>query len=213
VKTYKYVLLDWDGNLAKTTQIWVETVDRILKKRGIELEHKDIIAGFSDFEKKLSEWGIKDPEVAYQETTKLAKELMPEAELYPDALEVLENLHSSGKKLALVSTGRRNNIDHLLKKYNLNKFFTAVIGYEDVKNHKPHSEPIEKAIKLLGGTKEESIMVGDSEADIGAANNAGVDSVLFFPKEHETFYDFEFLKGHNPTYIIQDMRKLENIVN
>jgi phosphoglycolate phosphatase-like HAD superfamily hydrolase len=54
-------------------------------------------------------------------------------------------------------------------------------------------------------------MVGDSASDIGAANNAGVDSILFFPPSHSRFYDIEKLKNLQPTYIIEDFRDIVRI--
>lgn len=51
-------------------------------------------------------------------------------------------------------------------------------------------------------------MIGDTEKDIAVANNAGIDSVLFYPPEHEEFYSLEKLKEHNPTYVISDFKEL-----
>lgn len=43
-------------------------------------------------------------------------------------------------------------------------------------------------------------------------NNAGVDSVLFYPVQHKKFYDLDKLKELNPTYIIDDFRQVMEIV-
>ena len=55
-------------------------------------------------------------------------------------------------------------------------------------------------------------MIGDTEKDVGAANNAGIDSILFFPPEHKRFYDIDKLKKHKPTHIVSDFRHIIEIV-
>ncbi len=55
-------------------------------------------------------------------------------------------------------------------------------------------------------------MIGDSDKDLGAANNFGIDSVLFYPPEHKKFYDIEKLKKLRPTYIVSDLRQILEIV-
>lgn len=45
-------------------------------------------------------------------------------------------------------------------------------------------------------------MIGDSDKDLGAARNFGIDSVLFYPAEHKKFYDLEKLKELEPTYFL-----------
>ena len=55
-------------------------------------------------------------------------------------------------------------------------------------------------------------MVGDTDKDLGAAANFGIDSMLFYPPEHEKFYPLEKLKGYNPTYVFDDFKKLLELV-
>lgn len=210
--TYKYILLDWDGNLAKTLDIWLEAFRAPLIKRGIHKSDKEIGASFGAFSTFMKELGIDDPESVYWEADAVASQLLPNVELYPDALEVLESLHRSGHKLALITTSPRVNVEHLLEKYDLVKYFDAVITHDEVDNHKPHPEPLEKALAALNGTKESAVMIGDSDKDLGAAQNFGVDSILFYPDEHQKFYDLEQLKKLNPTYVVGDFRDILDLV-
>ncbi len=101
---------------------------------------------------------------------------------------------------------------HILDGYDLTRFFQVIIAGDDTKNHKPHPEPLERAIERMGGTKEQAVMIGDSDKDLGAAKNAGVDSILFYPDEHKKFYDLSKLKAHEPTHIVSDFRQILEIV-
>lgn len=206
MKLYEYYLLDWDGNLAKTLDIWLEACRTPLLKRGVQVSDEEIGASFGAFLSYLQRWGVTDPEAALQEADEVAKQKLPNVELYPDALEVLERLHDSGKKLALITTSPHANIKHLLDKYNLGRLFDVIVSGDDVTQHKPHPEPLEKALNELGGTKEHAVMIGDSDKDLGAAQNFGIDSILFYPDEHRKFYSIDSLKAHQPTYIVSDFK-------
>jgi pyrophosphatase PpaX len=213
MKNYEYVLLDWDGNLAKTLDVWLEAYRQPLLKRGLNLTDKQIAAGFGQFNKNLIDWGFADEvEVITSEADQIASNLLPKVELYPDALIVLGTLKDLGKKTALVTTSMHRQIQKALDNHNMQYLFDAIVAWDDVTNHKPHAEPVEKALKMLGGNKEEAIMVGDTEKDILAGQNAGVDTILFYPPEHSRFYSLDKLKNHKPTYVIEDFRDLLKIV-
>jgi pyrophosphatase PpaX len=206
VKKYDYFLLDWDGNLARTLDIWLEACRIPLEKRGLHLTDEEIAASFGAVFEYLTAWGVTDIEQAIDEMDALAKQKLPDVALYPDALEVLEKLHANGKKIALITTSIHENIEHLLEKHYIAQFFDVVIAGDDVKHHKPHPEPLEKALEKLGGTKERAVMIGDSDKDLGAAKNASIDSILFYPEEHTKFYSLEKLETLSPTYVICDFR-------
>lgn len=213
MKSYQYILLDWDGNLAKTLDIWMVATKAPLESRGVHISDKQIaIQCFGRPIEGYAELGIKDVDAAIAQMDQVAKKLMPEVELYPDALFVLEALQKKGKQIALITTSLHANVYHLLEKYNLHSFFDVVITNEDTALHKPHPDPLYKALEELGGTKESAIMIGDSDKDIGAAANAGVDSILFYPDTHEKFYDLNELQALNPTYTVRDFRQVIDIV-
>lgn len=212
MKTYKYILLDWDGNLAKTLDIWLDACHVALEKRGIYKTDEEISASFGQFTKYMEEWGITDVEQTITDADAFAKTKLPEVELYPDALEVLEKLHEDGHKLVLITTSHRENVEHLLESHSIAHFFEGIIAGNETENHKPHPEPLQKGLDLLGGDKEYAVMIGDSDKDLGAAQNFGIDSILFYPKEHEKFYKLDDLKAHNPTYIVEDFREILDLV-
>jgi len=74
-----------------------------------------------------------------------------------------------------------------------------------VEFHKPHPEPILKALRILGVTAEEAVMVGDTRADIAAGKNAGVRTVA-------ALYGFggEKLLDHKPDFAIRNLKEFAN---
>lgn len=213
MKTYNYLLFDWDGNLAKTLDVWLHACRIPLEKRGLQLTDTEIASCFGMPVERFQEWGITDIDAAITEMDSFAAKLLPEVELYPDALEVLEKVKLQGKHTALITTSLRRNVLSLLDKYHIHHYFDVVIANEDTQRHKPHPEPLEKALSALGGSKAEAVMIGDSDKDLGAARNAGIDSILFYPPEHAKFYALEELAQFNPTYTVGDFREILRLCN
>ncbi len=212
MKKYEYFLFDWDGNLAKTIDIWLDAVRFFAKKEGLKVSSDEIANSLGNFNESFANWGIKDVEKMIHDVDKLAKQKLPQAALYPDALEVLEKLKAKNKKLAIITASFRENVEEALIRHNIAHFFDAIITASDTKYRKPHPEPLEQALEHLGATysKELAVMIGDTEKDVGAAINAGIDSVLFFPPEHHQFYNLDELVKQKPTYLIHDFRELLN---
>jgi pyrophosphatase PpaX len=212
MKSYQYILLDWDGNLAKTLHIWLQATIDVLNKYDHKHTEAEVIEGLPDLQSLMGRLGIADVAETVDEIKIKVQGLLPDVELYPDALYVLEILKAKDKKLALVTSSNRHLVIDSLKRYNLMKVFDVIVAREDVTHAKPHPEPLEIAINKFKAPRADTIMIGDTEKDVGAANNAGIDSILFFPPEHKRFYDIDKLKKHKPTHIVSDFRHIIEIV-
>ena len=212
MKNYQYILLDWDGNLARTLDIWLDAFRVVLNNRGFYPSDQEIAASFGGLSTYLVSLGATDAHEAYLEADKIARQTLPDVELYPDALNVLLRLHRLNKQLALITTTSRKNVVETLTKHGMHQLFSVIVAGDDVTHHKPHPEPLERGLELLNGQKDLAVMIGDSDKDISAANNFGIDSILFYPPEHRKFYDLEVLKSLKPTYVVDDFRKVIDIV-
>lgn len=211
-KTYQYILLDWDGNIAKTLDLWLDALRAILAEEGHHPDDHELAASFGRVEDYLQSLGIKDPIGLYNRVDQLGRQKLPEVELYPETLEVLSYFKRIHKTTALITASSRSNINHLLDRHQMHELFDVIVTRDDTTEHKPHPESLNKALEALGGNAEQAIMIGDSDKDLGAAVNAGIDSLLFYPPEHQKFYDLDKLKLLNPTYIVKDFSEIMNIV-
>lgn len=208
-------MLDWDGNIAQTLNMWPEAMGIVLRQRGFDFTKKECIQICGGTVAYLTSHGYMstaESEEVLRDATEIVKERLPQLELYPDALDVLRDLKESGKKLALITSSFHRVLDPVLTKFELDEIFDVVLCSEDVENIKPHPEPLHKALKQLGGTPAEAIMIGDSDKDILAGHNAGLDSVLFFPVEHQEIYNLEEFMGHAPTYVVSNFWDVSKIV-
>ena len=112
-----------------------------------------------------------------------AENLGNHADLLPGALEFVQAL--SGKvKIALVSNGISRIQRSRLSLCPFTPLLDAVVISEEIGVSKPDPAMITKALDMLGcANPAEAVMLGDSlSADIGAANNAGIDSIFLSAK-------------------------------
>lgn len=86
--------------------------------------------------------------------------------------ELLRELRARDYRLGVVSSKLRTGVERGLRLFALEEFFDVLIGAEDVTNHKPHPEPLLRALEQLGAEPAEALYVGDSTHDILAARAA-----------------------------------------
>ncbi|HET7302857.1 MAG TPA: HAD-IA family hydrolase [Candidatus Saccharimonadales bacterium] len=207
-KQYDTYLIDWDGTAACTLAIWLGALQQAHAKRGLYSTDRELAAGFGDWNHSVS-LGVKDISVFKKDVVASALELCMTPTLYPGTKDKLEELHSDGKKLALVSSSSRDLLMHAVEHTGLASLFDVVIAAEDVANHKPHPESIELALHKLGSQAASTVLVGDSDKDLGAAQNAGIDCIFFNPAEHAIFYDKDDLvQRFNPVRTITQWQEL-----
>ncbi|MBC8397332.1 MAG: HAD family phosphatase, partial [Flavobacteriales bacterium] len=82
------------------------------------------------------------------------------------ALNLIKDYFENNLTLVLASSASMTNIDRILKKFDLKKFFKAKISGADLKESKPNTEIFIKAAQLAGFKKEECIVIEDSTSGI-----------------------------------------------
>ncbi|HDT6004560.1 TPA: phosphoglycolate phosphatase [Klebsiella michiganensis] len=97
--------------------------------------------------------------------------------LFPAVADTLGALHAKGLPLALVTNKPTPFVAPILASLDIAKYFTVVIGGDDVKNKKPHPEPLLLVAEKLGLAPADLLFVGDSRNDIQAAKAAGCSSI------------------------------------
>lgn len=218
MKKYNYILLDWDGNIAHTLDLWPDALDEVLQKRGYSLSRHQLIEstwGFVAYVTRNTSISPEEATKAMSEAGEIVVRRSPNVELFPDAPEVLKELKDSGKYLALITTSERRMVMPALEKYGIAGLFEAIVTDDDIEKaeRKPHPKPLLMALERMDGTPDKAIMVGDRDKDIVAARNAGMDSVLFCSAEHQKHYSLEKLIKHKPTYVISQFSDLLQVAD
>ncbi len=118
--------------------------------------------------------------------------------------ETLQELRARKFKLGIVSSKMRVGVERGLNVFAMAELFEVIITADDVANHKPHPEPLLKALEQFGADANEALYVGDSIHDIAAGRSANISTVAAawgpFPRA-----DLEALK---PDYLLDEPQEL-----
>lgn len=97
---------------------------------------------------------------------------------FPGAVEVLTELRRRGLGLALVTNGHPRDQYDKLRRYDLERFFDAIVVEGAWGVGKPHPSIFEEALRQLSTPATEAWMVGDNlSADIDGAQRVGLFAV------------------------------------
>ncbi|MBS7621570.1 HAD family hydrolase, partial [Candidatus Bathyarchaeota archaeon] len=97
--------------------------------------------------------------------------------LQPGVKEILKTLKDMGLKIGICTVNSRKSVEYILKKFRIDRFFDALTPRDAVKNVKPSAEHLEATLKALGVNSKESLVVGDSPADMKCAKELGAVAV------------------------------------
>ncbi|HEV7454195.1 MAG TPA: HAD family hydrolase [Candidatus Saccharimonadales bacterium] len=205
MKDYDAYLFDWDGTLARTLEIWLDVLYEQYQVYGLQkITRVENAHNFGDLRACLR-YGL--PEEKLEEfidvTDKEAWVRLPGVLLYDDVKPMLNHLKARNKKLALVTTAWQKTLDLTIGSHGIKELFDVIVVSEHVARHKPDPEGINIVLQKLGVPAGRALMIGDSEKDLAAAKNAGVDSLLFYPSAHEIIYNLDHLLAHDPKYTIR----------
>ena len=97
---------------------------------------------------------------------------------YPGVVTTLAQLAEAGYQLGVCTNKPYNATLMVLRYCGLADFFGAVVGGDSLPQRKPDAEPLLATIAQLGGTVDQSVMVGDSATDLATAVAAKVPALI-----------------------------------
>jgi phosphoglycolate phosphatase len=98
--------------------------------------------------------------------------------LVPHARDTLLHFYHAGIRQAICTNKPLGVTRLILDALDIAGFFHAVVGGDSTPQKKPHPLPLQACLAELGVAPAEALMVGDSGADVGPAQAAGVTVVL-----------------------------------
>ena len=105
------------------------------------------------------------------------KECIKDIEVYENIPEILEEL-SKDFILSVATNASDFFAKKMLSHLKIDHYFITVMGRNNVKNVKPHPEMVYKILETTGATKENTLLIGDSQKDELTAKNAEIDFVF-----------------------------------
>ena len=135
---------------------------------------------------------------------RISEESVEEIIVFEEAIDYIRSIKKDFK-IAICTGKDRYRVIDILKHYHIDDCFDALVCADDVTHHKPHPEPVEKALEALNISASEALMIGDGLGDIRSAAAAGVPSVL-------TLWYGEFGVPREADYTAETVADLKEIV-
>lgn len=208
----KLVLFDLDGTLIQSTELIMEAFRVTFQKYFKDVDVEVVLTNFlgqtlaETFGYYLKEDDDLDEIIAYYRKT---SEVLIQSEMvaYPNALEIMSYLKKHHIRIGVVTSKMNHVARQHLTLVGLNDFIEHLVGYEDVKNHKPDKEPLEKALALFQMNADEAIYIGDHENDIRSAKASGMMSCAV-----SYSHRLKEMLSYMPDYVIDDLLHIKDIV-
>lgn len=177
---YKALLFDLDGTLLDTSEGIISSVKYAIECTGLEPLSDDKIKSFigppiqNTFRKfyNLNDEETSKISAIFRErysTVDLLK-----AKLYDSVLETLEILKNEGYVIGIATYKREDYAKKIVEYFGISQFCDVIEG-SDFAGKLTKADIINTCIDKLGVSKNEILMIGDTETDKIGAENAGVD--------------------------------------
>ncbi|RMF98763.1 MAG: HAD family phosphatase [Acidobacteria bacterium] len=189
----KTILMDFNGVIINDEPLQMKAYAECFKSEGIEIKEEDyyactgmddkafIRAQFSRVGRPVSDDRVE--EILKEKTERWREILKDEIPLFPGVENFIKK-SSHRFSLGLVSMANRAEIDHVLERTGLSRYFDAVISAEDVKKHKPDPECYLKAFRKVDKIRSakghlpleryECLVIEDVPQGIQAAKSASM---------------------------------------
>ncbi|HET9675649.1 MAG TPA: HAD family phosphatase [Gaiellaceae bacterium] len=183
------VVLDLDGLLLDTEQLWDEVRETLARERGgqwSERAQSDMMGmsspEWSRYMHDVVGLAESPDEIAEEVVRRMAERYREHLPLLPGAKEAVERL-AARWPLGLASSSNRPLIDLALEVGGLAPFFSATVSSEEVERGKPAPDVYLEAARQLGVDPARAAAVEDSRSGIRSAHAAGM-RVIAIPNAH-----------------------------
>jgi|KBSSwiStaDraftv2_1062776.scaffolds.fasta_scaffold06394_10 pyrophosphatase PpaX len=198
------ILFDLDGTLIDSVRLILDSYHHTLAQHGQAPRTDDYwLAGLgTPLRVQFKPWAENPEQIeamigTYREYNLAHHDARVTA--YPGVVELVRGIRAAGYRTGLVTSKNKPGAMRGLRLVGLEDAMELVIGADDVENPKPHPEPIEAALRLLGEPAASALYVGDSIHDMESGRAAGVRTaaVLWGP------FDRVHLEGSEPDYWLE----------
>jgi len=173
----RWILLDLDGTLVDASPAIVAGVLEIAADAGLGAPDPAWVRGRIGHapEETWRLLGAADPLALVHE---FSRRILPKLDegivALPGARDALARMVSMGLRLGVATTRLTDSARRSLEATGLASYVEQVSGRDRVPRAKPAPDVLVDVLAALGGRVDEALMIGDSDADVGAAHAAGM---------------------------------------
>ena len=173
------VLFDLDGTLIDSVRLILDSYHHTLAAHGFppRTDEEWLRGVGTPLTVQLAEWaddrGTLEALIAtYREYNLAHHDRM--VTVYPGVAAAVAAIRAAGRRTGLVTSKNRHGALRGLTLAGLETLMDVLVCADEVTNPKPHPEPVEKAVALLGADPATTVYVGDSIHDMVSGRAAGV---------------------------------------
>jgi pyrophosphatase PpaX len=207
------VLFDLDGTLIDSIRLILDSYHHTLAQHGLPARtDEEWLKGVgTPLTVQLAEWRndlrtIEAMIATYREFNLKHHDQM--VTVYPGVVDAVREIKAAGLQTGLVTSKNRQGALRGLTLVGLEALMDILVCADEVTNPKPHPEPVEKAVFLLGADPATTMYVGDSVHDMHSGRAAGVRTAAAlwgpFGRAH--------LEQSNPDYWLETPTELVQLI-
>lgn len=179
----KAIIFDFDGTLVDSERFHFNCWNEVLKTYNIELSYKDYTEHCAGTPTPLTakafvktyRLNITPKELSDLKEAITAKRLRKEdIKFMPNAINTLEYFHKLKMPMFLVTGSVRNDVDYILEKSGIKKYFNFSITRSEVENSKPHPESYLKTIEKSNLKRKDILVFEDTKNGVESAKLSGL---------------------------------------
>lgn len=177
---YRNIIFDFDGTLADTAAVIVETMHKTIHTLNLPEKSEDECRSMIGY--RLEEIpSILWPDIpglseryarTYREIFDVVKDSL-NVRLFPHVLETLNHLKRKGARMAIATSRSKSSLQGYCSDLQIADCFQMFVGGGEVENGKPAPDPVNLILSSQGWDKDETLVVGDMNVDILMGKNAG----------------------------------------
>lgn len=201
----KAIIFDFDGTLADSFDVFIESLNAATKFKH-KLNNKQIDElRKSTIQEIIKELGIHKwqiPYILYKGRYEVTKRI-DEVKIFDDIPELLDQLYPK-YTLFVLSTNSYENIEHVLKRYDIVKYFARIYGNVGLMRK---AKSLQKLMRQQNLQPSECLYVGDEIRDIQAAQKANIKCISV----SWGYSDTMALKTHNADMLAHKPLDIEKL--
>ena len=176
----KIVILDFDGTLADTKPVIINTFHRTLDAMHLPQSTDEEIAATIGLP-LLQAFPLLTPMSKEQsaECTACYRQIFEDVNreigvpLFPHVADTLRRLHDAGLILTIATSRGYDSTCAFIESFGLSDIISFVIAAENVQHAKPDAEPVVKTLSHFSLPAADAVVIGDTHFDILMGRNAG----------------------------------------
>lgn len=210
----KAVLFDFDGTLVDSSEGIFKSLIYAFEADGKPAPDEATLRKFIGppiYDSFKNLFGYKDEKIDYM-IAKYRERYRAvgyrEVQVYDGIPALLQRLQENGIKIATASSKPKVFIEKILQERNLLSYFSYIGGTEFDNISSDKTVILQNAMRALGTTPEDTVMVGDRLFDIRGAKGANVPciAVLYGFGSREEFVEY------GADYIVSTPKEIENLI-